>query len=172
MLGTGPYKLKSYSQTQGARVRPQRGLLGRTPALDGVKLTFYQDTATQVLALRGGQVDLVQQLSAQEATPFKGNSKYQIYASKTSTHREFGLRTDIAPFNDARVRRAVALTLNRPRSSRRCSTGTATLGNDSPFWTGFPSHDPSVHQRTQNIALAKALLAAAGKSNPKFAITT
>ena len=172
MPGTGPYKFKSYSQTQGAQFVRNEAYWGGAPALDGVKLSFYQDTATQVLALRGGQVDLVQQLSAQEATPFKGSSKYQTWDAKTSNHREVGLRTDIAPFNDARVRRAVALTLNRPQIIKTLFNGHATLGNDSPFWTGFPSHDPSVHQRTQNIALAKALLAAAGKSGLKFAITT
>ena len=34
--------------------------------------------------------------------------------------------------------------------------GAATVGNDNPFWKGFASTDPSVKQRTQNIALAKA----------------
>jgi peptide/nickel transport system substrate-binding protein len=172
MPGTGPYKFKSYDQAHGAQFVRNSGYWGGAPALDGVKLSFYQDTATQVLALRGGQVDLVQQLSAQEAVPFKGNSKYQTWDTKTSNHREFGLRTDIAPFNDARVRRAVALTLGRPGLVSTLFNGHAVVGNDSPFWTGFPSHDPSVHQRTQNIALAKALLAAAGKSGLKFAVTT
>ena len=74
------------------------------------------------------------------------------------------MRVDIDPFKDPRVRRAVALTLDRPQIIQTLFFGHATLGNDSPIWTGFPSHDPSVHQRTQNITLAKALLAAAGKS--------
>ena len=172
MPGTGPFKFVSYDQTRGAQFVRNPNYWGGSAALDGVKMSFYQDTATQVLALRGGQVDLVQQLSIQEAAPFKNNSKFQTWDAKTSNHREFGLRTDIPPFNDARVRRAVALTLNRPQILQTLFSGHGTVGNDSPFWTGFPSHDPSVHQRTQNIALAKALLAAAGKPNLKFAITT
>ena len=36
--------------------------------------------------------------------------------------------------------------------------GAGTLGNDSPFWSHFPSTDPSIHQRKQNVQLAKALL--------------
>jgi peptide/nickel transport system substrate-binding protein len=172
MPGTGPYKFVSYDQTRGAAFVRNPSYWAGAAALDGVKLSFYQDTATQALALRGGQVDLVQQLSAQEAKTFAGNSKYQVWDTKTSNHRQFGLRTDIPPFNDARVRRAVALVLNRPQIVRTLFFGHATLGNDSPFWTGFPSHNPSVHQRAQNIALAKALLASAGKSGLKFAITT
>ena len=50
--------------------------------------------------------------------------------------------------------------------------GAGTLGNDSPFWSRFPSTDPSINQRKKNVALAKALLQAAGQPNPKFTITT
>ena len=84
----------------------------------------------------------------------------------------FGLRTDRDPFKDPRVRRAIAIVLNRPDIINRVLSGQGTLGNDSPFWSHFPSTDPSTHQRKQNIALAKALLAAAGQPNPKFTITT
>jgi peptide/nickel transport system substrate-binding protein len=84
----------------------------------------------------------------------------------------FGLRTDRDPFKDPRVRRAIALVLNRPDLISRVLLGQGTLGNDAPFWSKFPSTDPSIHQRKQNIPLAKALLAAAGQPNLKFTITT
>jgi peptide/nickel transport system substrate-binding protein len=69
------------------------------------------------------------------------------------------------------VRRAVALTLNRPDIINRVLLGAGTIGNDSPFFPGFPS-TAHVKQRKQNIALAKALLKAAGQENLKFTITT
>ena len=125
-----------------------------------------------VLALRAGQIDLAQQLSPQEALAFKNNKRYKVFSAPTSGHRMFGLRTDRAPFTDARVRRAVALSLNRPDLIQRILLGAGTLGNDSPFWSHFPSTDPSIHQRKQNVQLAKALLAAAGQPNLKFTIST
>jgi peptide/nickel transport system substrate-binding protein len=171
-VGTGPYKFVSYTPNVGAKFVRNTAYWGGNPPLDGVTLTFYQGTAPQVLALKAGTLDLVQQLSAQEASSFANNSRYQTWEVKTSNHREIGMRTDIAPFNDARVRRAVALTLDRPGMIKTLFNGRATLGNDNPIWTGYPSHDPSVKQRVQNISLAKALLAAAGKSNLSFTITT
>ena len=84
----------------------------------------------------------------------------------------FGMRVDRDPFRDARVRRAVALTLNRPDIINRVLLGAGALGNDSPFFPGFASTDPSINQRKQNVELAKALLKAAGKENLKFTITT
>jgi peptide/nickel transport system substrate-binding protein len=172
MIGTGAYKLKSFSPGQRAELVRFNQYWGGRPALDGATLTYYQGSAPMVLALRAGQIDLAQQMSPQEAFSFKNNKKFKIFSAPTSAHRMFGLRVDRAPFTDARVRRAIALTLNRPDLIQRILLGAGTLGNDSPFWSHFPSTDPSIHQRKQNVQLAKALLAAAGNPNPKFTITT
>jgi len=72
------------------------------------------------------------------------------------------MRCDQAPFNDPRVRQAIALSLNRPAIVTALFKGDADLGNDSPFAPVFPSTDTSVAQRSQNVAKAKSLLSAAG----------
>ncbi|HLF68934.1 MAG TPA: ABC transporter substrate-binding protein [Gaiellaceae bacterium] len=172
MIGTGAFRLKSYTPNRRAELVRFPGYWGGNPPLDGAVLTFYEGTAPQVLALRAGQLDLCMQLSPQEVRPFRGNSRYRIFAAPTSAHRMFGLRVDRDPFRDARVRRAIALTLNRPDLVQRLLLGFGTLGNDSPFWSRFPSTDPSIKQRRQDVALARALLQAAGQPNPKFTITT
>ena len=135
-------------------------------------ITFYTDPAPMVLALRGGQLDLVVQMSPQQARAFKNNSKYRVYTVPVSSHNMFGMRVDREPFRDARVRRAVALTLNRPDIINRVLLGAGALGDDSPFFPGFPSTDPSIQQRKQNLELARALLSAAGQEDLKFTITT
>ena len=122
--------------------------------------------------MRAGQIDLAMQLSPQEAQPFRNNPKYKYYALPISGHRQFCMRTDVAPFRDARVRRAVALAINRPQEIERIMLGTATVGNDNPFWRGFLSSDRSTKQRTQNLELARALLRAAGAEDLKFTLTT
>ena len=119
-----------------------------------------------MLALRAGQIDLAVQLSAQEAAALTGN-RFKRYAVPSSAHRMFGLRVDRDPFRDPSVRRAVALTLNRPDLIQRILLGQGTLGNDSPFWSKYPSTDPSISQRRQNLALARALLQAAGRQEPR-----
>jgi peptide/nickel transport system substrate-binding protein len=172
MIGTGAFKLKSYTPNKRAEFTRFAPYWGGRPPLDGAILTFYQGSAPMVLALRAGQIDIAQQLSPQEAAPFKSNKAFKWYSIPASSHRMFGLRTDRAPFTDAKIRRAIALVLNRPDIISRVLLGQGTLGNDSPFWSHFPSTDPSIHQRKQSIALAKALLAAAGQPNLKFTVTT
>jgi peptide/nickel transport system substrate-binding protein len=172
MIGTGPFMLRRYVEKRSAElVRNPRYWGGRTP-LDGVRITFFQSSAAVVLALRAGQIDLSMQFSPQEAQPFRNNSKYKYYALPTAAHRQVCMRTDIEPFRDARVRRAVALVINRPQLIQRVMLGTAEVGNDSPFWRGFASSDRTTKQRTQNLQQARSLLRAAGAEDLKFTLTT
>jgi peptide/nickel transport system substrate-binding protein len=171
MIGTGAFRLKSYTPNRRAELVRFPRYWGGNPPLDGAILTFYEGTAPQVLALRAGQLDLCMQLSPQEARSFR-SSRFKIFSAPTSAHRMFGLRTDRDPFTDARVRRALALTLNRPDLIQRLLLGAGTLGNDSPFWSKFPSTSPAIKQRKQNLQQARALLQAAGEASPKFTITT
>ena len=171
MIGTGAFRLKSQNKQRAELVR-FNSYWGGKPPLDAVVITFYTNPAPMVLALRAGQLDLVNQMSPQQARAFRNSSKYRVYTVPVSSHNMFGMRVDRDPFRDARVRRAVALTLNRPDIINRVLLGTGTVGNDSPFFPGFPSTDKSTKQRKQNLELARALLRAAGQENLKFTITT
>ena len=140
MIGTGPFRLKSQNKQSAELVR-NPAYWGGKPPLAGVVITFYSDPAPMVLALRAGQLDLVQQMSPQQARAFKNNSKFKGYTVPVSSHNMFGMRVDRDPFRDARVRRAIALTLNRPDIINRVLLGAGALGNDTPFFPGFASTD-------------------------------
>jgi len=122
-------------------------------------------------ALRGGQIDLCMQLSPQEAQVFKNNPKYKYYSQPVSAHRQFCMRTDHPLFRDPRVRRAVALAINRPQNLARVMLGNGMIGNDNPFWPRFASTSPT-RQRKQDLELARALLQAANAEDLKFTLTT
>ena len=172
MIGTGPFRVTNYVDKRSATLTRHTRYWGGRPPLAGVRATFYQGSAPLVLALRAGQIDLAMQLSPQEAQPFRNNNRYTYYALPTAAHRQVCMRTDEAPFRDARVRRAVALVINRPQQLQRVMLGAAQIGNDNPFWRGFASSDRSTKQRTQNLELARALLRAANAENLRFTLTT
>jgi peptide/nickel transport system substrate-binding protein len=75
------------------------------------------------------------------------------------------MRNDQAPFTDARVRQAVAYTLDRKGMVSALLSGFGSVANDTPFGPRFPSSDLTLPQRAQDIAKAKSLLAAAGHSS-------
>ncbi len=172
MIGTGAFKVTKYVDKKSAELVRNTAYWGGPAPMDGVKVTFYQGTAPMVLALRAGQIDLCMQLSPQEALPFQNNKKYITYALPTAAHRQTCMRTDVGVLKDPRVRRAIALCVNRPQEISKIMLGAAQIGNDNPFWRGFASTDQKVGQRRQNLTLAKALLKAAGAANLKFNLTT
>ena len=75
------------------------------------------------------------------------------------------MRCDKPPFNDHRVRQAIALSLDRPAIANALFGKYAQIGNDSPFAPIFPSTDKSVPQRHIDLPMAKQLLKDAGHPN-------
>jgi peptide/nickel transport system substrate-binding protein len=163
-VGTGPFKLGSYTQNQGATFVANPDYWGGKPNLDSAVFSFYASQSPQITALSGGNVDVIVQFVAQGAEALTKSSSYNIIKLKSSNHRELSMRCDQAPFTDPRVRQAIALCLDRPAMVSALLQNLGQVGNDSPFAPKFPSTDTSVPQRTQNIAKAKQLLAAAGHS--------
>jgi peptide/nickel transport system substrate-binding protein len=164
-IGTGPFKLAStngYTQNVGANFVANPSYWGGAPHLASTAFTFYSSQQPQILALQGGQVDVIVQFVPQGATQLLTGSSYNIIKLKSANHRELSMRNDQSPFTDARVRQAIALSLNRPAMVSALLSGAGAVGNDSPFAPKFPSANTSVPQRAQNITKAKQLLAAAG----------
>jgi peptide/nickel transport system substrate-binding protein len=161
-VGTGPFKLQSYTQNQGANFVANPDYWGPKPYLDGVQFKFYESQSPQILALQGGSVDGIAQFVPTGAEAILNSSQYKIITLKSSNHRELSMRTDQPPFTDPRVRQAIALTLDRPAMVKALLLGRGEVGNDTPFAPMFKSTNTSVPQRTQDIAKAKQLMAAAG----------
>ena len=162
--GTGPFVLKSYTAKQGASFVRNDKYWGTKAKPAATEFTFYDTETPLVLALTGGTIDVVGQFSV-TGGPQILNGPYNVVKLKSSAHRELSMRNDQAPFTDPRVRRAIALTLDRPAIVKALFSGYADLGNDSPFAPVFPSTDTSIAQRAKNISEAKALLKAAGHAN-------
>ena len=160
-IGTGPFVLSTYTPKVGATFTRNESYWGTKALPSQTQFTFYDAQAPEILALTGGTIDVLGAFSVIGGEALL-NGSYNVIKLKSSAHRELSMRCDQAPFTDPRVRRAVALTLNRPQVVTSLFKGYADIGNDSPFAPLFPSTNTSVAQRVQNISQAKSLLAAAG----------
>ena len=165
MIGTGPYKLEKYTPKVGAYFIRNPDYWGGPANADRIELSFYDDYQPQILALQGGQVDIIQQIPVLQGVGLLNDPNFDIISTPSTAHEQVHMRTDVYPFKDKRVRRAIALCLDRPKIVQGLMKGRAKIGNDSPFAAAFPSTDPSVPQREKNIAEAKQLMAAAGMAN-------
>jgi peptide/nickel transport system substrate-binding protein len=160
-IGTGAFRKTSYTQGVGATFAVNPHYWGAKPYLSGTDFKFFAAQEPQILALEGNAADVVAQFVPYGATQLLQSSNYSIIHLRSSNHRELSMRNDQAPFNDPRVRQAVAYTLDRHGAVRALLSGYGHVADDTPFAPSFPSSVTET-QRTQDIAKAKQLLAAAG----------
>jgi len=163
--GTGPFKLEKYTAKVGASFVRNPDYWGDKALPARTEFIFFADQQPMVLALQGGQVDIMSQMVVQGAQGLLNDPDVKIVKVRAATHRQLHMRTDVPKFADKRVRQAIALALDRPGIIAGLFRGLAEPGNDSPFAPVYPSTDKSVPQRKKDIPAARALMAAAGVPN-------
>jgi peptide/nickel transport system substrate-binding protein len=163
--GTGPFKLDSFTPQQGATFVRNDAYWGEKANVDTVEVRFYAEEAPMVLALQGDEVDFIEHFSVSGGRALLDDENVQVIAISTATHRQLHMRTDMEPFTDARVRQAIALSIDRNALVDGLWEGRAEIGNDSPFAPLYPSTDTNVAQREQDLEQARQLLADAGQEN-------
>jgi peptide/nickel transport system substrate-binding protein len=171
--GTGPFKIEKYTPKVGASFVRNEDYWGPKALPERTEFTFFADMQPQILALQGGQVDIINQMPVLAGVGLLNDPNVDIISLKSVAHQQLHLRCDSDPFKDPRVRRAIALSLDRKKLAAGLMKGRAQEGNDSPFAAVYPSTDPSVPQREQDIAQAKQLMEAAGAGKGfKVTLTT
>jgi peptide/nickel transport system substrate-binding protein len=171
-IGTGPFKLKSYSVNESVSLdkNPSYWDPSNQPFLDGVDIKFYATEQPEILAFQAGSLDVITLFSVANGQGLLTDPNTTVIDIATSQHRQVHMRTDQPPFDNKLVRQALALTLDRPSIVTGLFNGKAQLANDHPIFKIFPSSDTSVAQRAQDISKAKSLMQQAGKGSG-FSVT-
>lgn len=164
-VGAGPYKLKSFSPGQRSTfTRFENYFKEGKPYADELEIIDFKDNVTRLLALQNGQIDLVGGVPADQYALLKAQKNIQIIQSDTNGWLSFDMNLSKAPFNDARVREAFRLLIDREDLIKRALNGQGRLANDL-----YSPHDPtfnrSIAQRAYNPQRAKQLLQQAGYGN-------
>lgn len=165
-IGTGPWKLKSYSVNESVSFdrSPYYWDTSNTPYLDGVDIKFYASEQPSVLAFQSGSLNMLSSFSVATGQALLTDANTSVIDIQTASHRQIHLRCDQPPFDDKRVRQALAYAIDREALVKGLFNGKAQVADDHPIFKLFPSSDRSVPQRARDVAKAKALLAQAGKS--------
>jgi peptide/nickel transport system substrate-binding protein len=163
-MGTGPFRLESYQPQVGASFVRNTEYWGEKALPDRIAFKFYGEPQPRLLALQAGEVDLLDAVPIVLAPTLQENPDIDILRVLSASQRQLHMKCDKGPFADKRVRQALALCLDRKKLVDGLCRGMATIGNDSPFASFYPSTDPSVPQRAQDLPKAKQLMQAAGQA--------
>jgi peptide/nickel transport system substrate-binding protein len=162
--GTGPFRMESYRPREGASLVRNPDYWGPKSLPDRVEFKFYADIQPRLIALETGEVDVLDAIPVVMTPAIQGNPDIRIISVHSANHRQVHMRCDRAPFTDVRVRKALALSLDRKKLLDGLCRGLGFVGNDSPFSPAYPSTDSSVAQRDLDLATARQLMQAAGYS--------
>ena len=150
-VGTGPFKYQSFTPGQESTfVRNPDYFVSGLPYLDTLQIIDYPDADARFDAFRSGQLDAIDIVPASQISELKGLPGIGLLQAHTGLAPVNYMRTDAAPFNDARVRLAMKLIVDRPKMIAIAGDGYATLANDV-LGKFFPSYDTSLPQRHQDL---------------------
>lgn len=168
--GTGPFTMTSFTPGREAILTKFDGYWGKKPGFTTLHMYFFNDQTAVVNALLGKQIDVATTIPYANAKTLK-DAGINLLISDSAQHITLDMRSDIAPFNNADVRRAMMLIVDREQVVQNAYSGYASIAND------YDGHDtscpgPDVPQRKQDLNEAKKLLAAAGQPHLKVSIVT
>ena len=161
-IGTGPFKFKSW--LPGDRVEivknPDYYVAG-VPRLDGVLFRIMPESAAEVAALQTGAIDLVWSVPLEAIKDLEKDKNIVIDAVPTSSWDGLIMNVTQKPFDDVRVRRAVALAIDK-----KTMVDLALFGHGKPSHTMISPasrfYNADLPIGTADTARAKKLLAEAG----------
>jgi peptide/nickel transport system substrate-binding protein len=165
-IGTGPWKLAEFRPAQGVSLVPNEKYWapGRRANAEKLEAVFYANEPGLVLGFQGNEVDVVVQFSVSGGKALLTEPSVVTTELRSAAHRQVHLRGDKEPFQDKRVRQAMALLVDRVALVDGLLDTKSDYGNDSPFAPVYRS-TAKVEQRQRNVAKAKELLRAAGKED-------
>ncbi len=163
-IGTGAWINESYDPGVSAVYVKNEDYWGdNANQPDRMEVTFFADEAAMVTAFQDDQIDAIHRLSASGGAALIEDPNAKVETISTAQHRQVYFDTASPPFDDKRVRQAMALMLDRNLLIDGLLGGFASVGNDHPIWEFYPMYDPgAVPQREQDLAQAQSLLDAAG----------
>ncbi|MDW5594272.1 ABC transporter substrate-binding protein [Conexibacter stalactiti] len=169
-VGSGPFRLDLYSPGQSARFSANPNWWNRENLhLGALDLKLYKDQQARVLALQSGEIDsLIGEPVDASLTAALDRSQFQIESLPTAGFTAFALRVDRAPFDDVRVRQAIAWGLDREAIVRTVFGGEGQPGNDTIYGPTYAIKPQGLEQRRQDVAKAEELL---GGKEVSFEIT-
>lgn len=159
-IGTGPFKLETFDVDGTTVLAANDDYWEGTPKLASVELVPIPDQQAVLQAMLAGQIDFFP-ASSSEADLFTDESKFALRVLPSGGWEAFVMRTDTAPFDDVRVRRALRLVVDRQEMiDLVLGPDGGTVACDTPVWPGDQYYADLAC--TQDIETARALLAEAG----------
>lgn len=172
-IGTGAYKIESFVPgRQSVHVPFENYWRGGKPHFDRVIILDFPDDTARVNALLASQLDIAVDIPLAQVPIIKRRKNLKLYEVPNGEYNPPEMRMDLAPFRDARVRKAMRLLANREQIVAQALDGHARVANDlyAPFDPDYIGDE--LPQRHYDPEQARSLLRAAGQDGLRVELVT
>ena len=161
-IGTGAFKFTSWTQGDNIMIEKNPNYWGTPAALDMATFKFISDPTAAFASMMAEDIDVFVGFPAPENLPqFEADPRFQVLVGSTEGETILAMNNKQAPFDNVKVREAVAHAIDR-----QAIIDGAMFGYGTPIGTHFAPHNPAY---VDELALSsfdpeksKALLAEAG----------
>lgn len=161
-IGTGAFKFVDWVQGDKIDLTRNEDYWGTPAKLDKATFKFISDPTAGFAAMMAEDIDAFVGYPAPENLPqFESDPRFQVIVGNTEGETILGTNNKLPPFDNVKVREAVAHAIDR-----QAIIDGAMFGLGTPIGTHFAPHNPDYVDLTANSAydpeLSKKLLAEAG----------
>lgn len=135
------------------------------PKIDELTFLMVPEKETGVRMVSSGQADIITDLSPDQYLRLQRQDNVNTINEQYAAPIMIDLNTEEEPFEDPRVREALALTVDREALLESAGYDLGTIGNDTPIPSWHEYHDDLGGVRERDIEKAEELLEEAGYSD-------
>ncbi|MEQ8899603.1 MAG: ABC transporter substrate-binding protein [Roseovarius sp.] len=159
-IGTGPFKVETFDPDGITVLSAYEGYWEGPPALARIEVIGVPDAQARLQAFLSGQLDMERGIAPVLRRALDKSLRYQLLEIPTGNWMGLAFRTDMAPFDDPRVRRALRLVVDRDEMLDLALDGGGVVACDTPV---SPNDQYRAEMRCPpDPERARALLAEAG----------
>jgi peptide/nickel transport system substrate-binding protein len=162
--GTGPFKFKSWQPGEKLTLVRNDNYWGEKPKLDAVEFRVVPEDSARTLLLLSGQADVISGVPTVLVKRMESNDKVRMIRKTGYRTIYLGMNLAVKPFEDVRVRHAIAHAINKQALLQGVLSGIGTLGGSYES-SVIDGSDKSLQPYPYDVARAKKLLADAGFPN-------
>jgi ABC-type transport system substrate-binding protein len=166
--GTGPYKVTEWVRGDHITLEANPDFWGTAPTIQTLIIRWSAEAAQRLVELQSGTADGIFLPSSDDFATIEGDSNLKLYPFATGNVFYIGLNNTIAPFDNDKVRQAVAMAIDKQRIVENYyPPGSEVAEQFVPpsFDPGYSKSGDGAKWYDYDPEAAKALLAEAGFEN-------
>lgn len=164
-VGTGPFKFISWSKADRVELERFEDYHGTKPAYSKLTFRVIPEANNRSIELESGGVDLAYDVAPIDVDRLSNGDKTQMFRDLDYDTTYLGFNCQKKPFDDPRVREAVALALDLQSIADKAFLGVAKVAPCAVPGTLQYSAAADSQARARDLEKAKALLKEAGLEN-------